>query len=282
MDYKYRNRRLWFGGVLLAWLLVGTVQAGEDLRQQAELKLGFFPLMSTVALFKRFMPLVNYLEAELEIPLVMETARDFPYFVQRTSAREYDIVVTAPHFALLAADSGKYRIVASLKKSLRGLLVVRANSPVNSVAQLAGRNVATPPKQAIITLLGIDYLDQQLTVPAHYKAFNSHNSAYEAVLGEQVEAAIVSVNVAKKALQKGVKLKVIGRTPPLPNMAVLIATDLPVALAERLQSTLVQMDSQSKGQEVLKSISLPGYRAAGRADYEATRPYIGKIDFPIR
>ncbi len=267
----------------LAWLLAGllacqSLAAAPD-TESRPLKMGFFPIISSIALFKRFAPLSSYIGRELNRDVVLETARDFPTFVQRTAQRRYDIVFTAPHFALLAADSGKYRVVASLRKDLVGYIVVRADSPIQSVAALAGKRVATPPRPAIITQSGMDYLNHRLATPASFVAYQSHNAAYQAVLGGDADAAVVSVNAVNKALGKGLPLRRIGSTPPLPNMAVLVASDLPAETDRRLQQALVAMDRTPDGRAVLKAVGFPGFRAADNADYEPTRPYLARIGF---
>ena len=263
-----------FAGLLLCQSLAAAPEADNR-----PLKMGFFPIISAIALFKRFAPLDSYLGKELQREIVMETARDFPTFVKRTAQRQYDIVVTAPHFALLAADSGQYRVVASLRKDLVGYIVVRADSPIRDVTELAGKRIATPPRPAIITQSGMDYLNRQLSPPATFLPHKSHNAAYQAVLGGDADAAVVSVNAVNNALRKGLPLRRIGSTPPLPNMAVLVATDLPPAVGQRLQQALVGMDKTPEGRAVLKSIGFPGFRAADNADYEPTRPYLARIGF---
>ncbi len=265
---------------LLALLLLIPPTGTEAADKPKPLMLGFFPIISTIALFKRFAPLIGYLERELGREVVMVTARDFPTFVQRTADRRYDIVVTAPHFALLAADSGRYRVVASLRKDLVGYIVVREDSPLHRIADLAGKRIATPPRPAIITQSGMDYLQQRLSRPPLFIAYQSHNAAYQSVLGGDADAAVVSVNAVNKALKKGLPLRRIGSTPPLPNMAVLVASDLPPDLGQRLQQILVEMDRKPAGQSVLRAIGFPGFRAADNADYEPTRPYLVLIRFP--
>jgi len=47
--------------------------------KQAPFRFGFFPIISTVALYKRFSPLRDYLSAELGRKVLLLTAKDFPY-----------------------------------------------------------------------------------------------------------------------------------------------------------------------------------------------------------
>jgi len=254
-----------------------TVSASSS-AETKPLSLGFFPLISTVALYKRFAPLREYLSDELHRPVELETAKDFPTFLQRTDQRQYDIVVTAPHFAVRATDSGKYRLVAALAGNVQQLLVVREDSPITSIEQLAGKQIATPPADALMTMVGIRNLRKAgLTGKRapRYRAFTSHNAANEALLAKDVDAAIASSNVIKKALGKGAPFRILARSVKMPNMATMVAMDLDPKVGEQLVRILVDMQKTEKGRDVLKQIRFPGYREVKSAkEYEPMREYM--------
>ncbi|MEJ2397747.1 MAG: phosphate/phosphite/phosphonate ABC transporter substrate-binding protein [Gammaproteobacteria bacterium] len=252
-------------------------QSADQPSDQA-LSLGFFPIISTVALYKRFAPLRDYLAEQLHRPVALETAKNFPTFLRRTDERQYDIVVTAPHFALRAADSGKYRIRAALVGKVYQLLVVRKDSRLTSVKQLAGKRIATPPADALMTMVGMRELASAGLVGKRapvYRVYVSHNAANQALLAGEVDAAIASSNVIRKALGKGAPFRVIKRSFKLPNMATLIATNLDPALANRVVQILVNMNKTAEGRQVLKQIRFPGYRGIkSAAEYESLRPFM--------
>ena len=271
-----------FALVCLSGVAQAQDEQGRPAAEDKPLTLGFFPLISTVALYKRFAPLRDYLAEMLQRPVNLETAKDFPTFLQRTDERQYDIVVTAPHFAVRAADSDKYRIRASLFVDVHQLLVVRNDSPITKINQLAGKRVATPPPDALMTMIGMQGLvDAGLTgarAPI-YQSYTSHNAANEALLAKEVDAAIASSNVIKKAMGKGAPFRIISRSFKLPNMATLVATlvatDLDVELSNRIAEILTNMKNTEKGRQVLAQIAFPGYRAVlSSAEYESVRPYL--------
>ena len=238
--------------------------------------MGVFPIVTSGVLFKRFAPLKDYLAKQLGQDIVLQTAKDFPTFVQRTAERRYDIVVTAPHFSLLAADSGDYQIVVRPKKNLESLLVVAKNSKITNVSQLSGKLIATPPKPALTTRSGKDHLESMGLVGENspsYRAYKTHNAAYQSVIGNDSAAAIVSNNILSKALKRGVPLRVIDKLPPLPAMATLVATNLNEKFAIDVEKALVTMTESEQGLTVLKKVGFPGYLSAGVDDYEIVRPY---------
>jgi phosphonate transport system substrate-binding protein len=271
---KGTSTRQWT--TLLLLLAVMPAVAADHGPDDKPLVMGFFPLVSTVALFKRFSPLKNYLSDQLGHEVVLETAKDFPTFVERTAQRRYDIVVTAPHFAVRAIDSGRYRIYAAVTKDVQQLIVVRSDSPVRQPLDLAGKVIATPPAAALMTMMGKDYLQQLGLTGARqprYQAFLSHNAANESVIGREADGAIASSNIISKALERGEPLRVIGHGLQLPNMPTLVASDLAPDIGPRITAILVGMRDSEAGRQVLASIGFPGYRSVAAADYAPARPY---------
>ena len=265
------------GSVFFLLLLLGGSCSHAEDSQTRPLTFGYFPIISTVALYKRFSPLRDYLSVHLERPVTLHTAKDFPTFVKRTDAREYDILVTAPHFAVRAADSGKYRIRATLVSDVQQLVIVRKNSKFKHVSELAGKRIATPPRRALMTMMGVEYLKKAgLTgeKTPQYQPFVSHNAANEALLAGQVDAAIASTNIVKKAIAHGAELRIISRGLKLPNMATLVATDMDAQIGDQIVNILVDMVNSAEGKQTLKKISFPGYRAVNASVYEAARPYL--------
>lgn len=282
---KFKKPLRYFTTLVLCLVLMPVLSAnsvavseagGPNAEQNTRLVLGFFPVVSTVALYKRFHPLREYLSEKLGTEVDLQTARDFATFKKRTDNREYDIVFTAPHFAIRAADSGKYKIRATLTSDVQQIVIVHKHSPVKDVTQLSGKKIATPPESALMTKMGIDFFNQlglsgeESPEYIHYK---SHNAANEAVVAGEVDAAIASTNIVKKAIAEGEPLRIIKNGLSLPNMATMVATDMDAEIGDQLVNILVGMQQNEQGREVLRKIAFPGYRAVSAKDYEIVRPY---------
>jgi len=263
--------------LILCFSVNSYAETSPSSAAKKSLTLGFFPIISTVALYKRFSPLRDYLSESMGREVRLLTAKNFSTFTKRTAERAYDIVITAPHFAVSAADSGKYHIRATLIKDVQQLIVVKNDSRIESVDQLAGKKIATPPGRALMTMMGKNFLQEAGLVGNRtpiYRAFTSHNAANQALLGNEVDAAIASSNIIKKAIKHGEPLKIIGHGLKLPNMATLVASDVDTAIGEQLVRTLTDMKKSDKGKVILKKIRFPGYRGVSATDYEVARPYM--------
>jgi len=191
-------------------------------------------------------------------------------------AGRYDIVFTAPHFALRAIDSGHFVPLAIPTNPLSACVVVAVTSPIKAVTQLNGKNIATPPTDAIITIAGRRYLvhagiDLDKT---NFIAFSSHNAAYQSVLGGDFDAALISSNIFNRALSRGVALRSVACTREFPGVTYLAATDLPQSLRDKIQRTLVGMSGDPEGRKVLAHVKHPAYRAVTASEFKELRNYL--------
>ena len=241
------------------------------------LVMGLLPSISPVSLFKRFSPLVDYINSGLKSNIVLETAPNFGEFQKRTGARMYDILLTAPHFVIPALDSGSYELIATPSNKLTAMVVVSKKSKIKSIADLAGKVVATPEAEALVTKAGVKLLENQGLTGGQqpvYMALPTHNAAYQSVLGKEADAAIISVNVMNKAIKEGAKLRSIGESEQLPGVGILVAADLPQEFKTNLQNFLLAIDKKPDGRKVLGLVDHPGYSKVTAAEYQPMRVYL--------
>ncbi len=263
------------GLVLLLLALMAVARA-----EPPALVFGLLPSESVASKFRRYAPLREYLQQRLGREVVLETARNFRIFRERTLEAHYDLLETAPHFVPEAITGGRYVVLTTIVKPLTAEIVVRANSPYRRPADLAGAVVATPSLSAVITRIGKEALAAAGLVGAtapRYVSFPTHNAAYAAVLGQQAEAAVISVNVYNKARRQQQPLRSIGHSRAIPNMSMLAARRLPRALRERIREILIGMRDEPAGRRVLQEMAYPGYRKATANEFESLRGYLAPL-----
>lgn len=272
--------------ILVVWILVlcGIASAaladpGANVKNKANsvkdfLIFGFLPMESPVSLFRRFAPLRDYLTTQIETEIRLETAKDFPSFTRRTLDRNYDIVFTAPHMALQALDSKHYEVAATFVKPLKAVVVALNKSPLQKLSDLEGKTIATPPEQAIVTMVGKKFLTKNLINAARYAIYRTHNAAYSAVLAGEVDAAIISNFIAKKAISKNQPLKIVASSEPFPGIGILVARDLPEMTKSHIKKALWSMNELPAGIKILKTIAQPGYKQASNSSFDVLRPFV--------
>lgn len=110
---------------------------------------GVVPQQSATQLAKLWPPILAALSENANYQLQFATAPDIPTFERRLKAGEYDIAYMNPYHYVVFHDSPGYLALAREKdKKLKGLLVVRKDSPIKSLAQLEGKTLAFPAPAA--------------------------------------------------------------------------------------------------------------------------------------
>ena len=247
-----------------------------DKNQSSEkpLVLGVLPYALPSSLLKRFSGLRNYLSDGLGRNIIVETAANYDEFIKRTAQRKYDIVWTAPHFVLLALDSGHYKTCSTWNRPLEAVIVVNKNSEVNSLKHLANQIVATPSKAAIVTLYAKHHFVNSEHEAPRFQAYEGHNSSYMAAITGKAAAAVIEISVYENAIAKGVPLRIIKRLPKIPGVGILLAKDMPTKLKLDIKALLHKMQTNKKGQKVLETHGFPAYRSATAVEFESLRPFL--------
>ena len=241
------------------------------------LKLGVLPSENPVKMFSRLAPLREYLSLHLKQPVYLETARDYQQFIDRSNQGYYDILLTAPHLALMAYDSGHYDLVASFFRPLNTVFVVNKDSHLHSLEQLTGLRVAAAPEEAIVTMVGRDMLKSKIDINSiDFQYYRNHGSAFHALQAGEADVAIVA-NLIYRINRNRFPMRVIASSHEFPGIGVLVLRNKPEAFKSRLSDVLTHMRASTDGLVVLKKINQPGYSAATIKQFEVLRPYLKKM-----
>jgi len=258
----------------LTLVFVTAVAAKSD---SNVLKLGILPSESPVMMFQRLAPLREYLSLHLKQPVNLETARDFQQFIERSNNGEYDILLTAPHLALLAYDSGHYDLIASFYRPLSSVFVVNQNSHLQNLDQVTGLRIATAPEEAIVTMVGKETLKNHVDINSiNFQYHRNHGSAFLALRAGDADIAIIA-NLIYRINRNRYPIRVIGSSQEFPGVGVLVAKNKSAAFKSQLSDVLTHMRASTDGLVVLKKINQPGYSAATIEQFEGLRRFIQKM-----
>lgn len=274
-------RTLLLGAALSAAGIKASAVPGDAVPGvDAPLRFGVLPFASPVSLFQRFAPLRDHVADHAGVPVVLESARDYSVHVQRIEAGDFDLVLTAPHFVPIALDSGHYRLIAGHGRDLFANYLVARGDPARDLGDLAGRSIATPPAEALITIIGkrhlLDHLGPEAPAP-RFIAYPSHNAAVHAVDTGLAGAAIASSNVARSKANGDGPIRVLEESDRFPGVGILVHRRVPAALQERIAEILISMNDTKEGRDVIRRMDYGGYRAVSAQAYEALRTMLPEI-----
>lgn len=252
-----------------AWL--GIAQAAEPLR------ILILPYTSTLNLMRVHQPLRDYLARQLDRPVEIYTAPDFPSFYRDSVSGEFDLIITGPHFGYLAAERGFLPLVR-YRSTLRPMFVVRRDSGIQRVEQLRGRTVTLSTRLSISSIVGQQWLAQNGLVAGRDVRITespSHTSAILAVdLGES-DAAITTLTPFTQAPDDLRARLAYFETPVgVPHLITLASPRVPAAEAARIKAVLHAFsDTAGEGRAFFETTGYQGYVDLTPEDLAALRPY---------
>lgn len=262
--------------LLLAALLLAAscVAAAAEPRT---LTVGLFPNLSARLLVETYQPLREYLEQRLGHPVMLYTAPDFRSFVSRTQNGDYDIVITAPHFARLAQIDGGYQPLFAFRNDITAALVTLNDSRIRDFAQLRGSKVITPGPLAIVTMLGLKMLhDHGLDAGRGFtlQETTTHGNVALAVVRGEVEAGIIGT-LPLKQLPENIsrQLHVLSLTPAVPSQMLLAHPGLAPDQIRQIKDALLQFEQSAAGKKFFLSTGFAGLKTLDNTDLKRLDPY---------
>lgn len=235
---------------------------------------GFLPLVSAEKLVHRFSPLVNYLSAQLNIKIHIETAPDFTEFMRRTNReRRYDLLFTAPHFFYQARRRAGYQLLASVDSpGMSAIIVAPASGPIRTVSDLRKRKLATTHPQALATLLIRKHLmgnginpDTDLTLvttPTH------NASLLSSYYGVTDASALMMPPFQATGAEVRDSMRIIAVTGKSPHIPISAGPWIDAKCKADISSILVGMKASPEGLDILRHIKFKGFVAASPEQYD--------------
>jgi phosphonate transport system substrate-binding protein len=121
--------------------------------QSGALDIGIVPYMSARNLISSFEPMRHYLEKGLGKPVKIYTANGFKPFFQNAVKGDYDLVISAAHFARLLQKEHHYTPLVMFSPGNSALVMTGAHSPLKNVQDLRGQVIAVPEQLSLASII---------------------------------------------------------------------------------------------------------------------------------
>lgn len=254
-------------------LLSGRVAA-----EKTPLRMGVHPYNSTLALIATHRPLLQHLERGLERPVEFYTAASFDAFVGALMAGEYDIVISPPHFGVLAIEKKQYVPLANYQARLEPFLVVRKNSSFALAADLAGKRIAMADKTAFIRIAMTKLLaDAGLVAHRDYQVVErpTHGASILAVVQGDAEAGLAMTTILKLQPQDvQAQIRPILTGQKFPNLFTLAHRRLGEPLLAQIKSLLFGFNNNLDGRAFFEKTGYAGYDDVTPEEIAALAPLV--------
>ena len=233
---------------------------------------GVVPQFEQRRLYAIWNPIIAELARRTGLRFRLVTTLTIEDFEKEFVRGGFDFVYMNPYHVLKAR--GCLPLVADASP-LRGILVVRRDSPVRKVAELEGQTIAFPSPNA----LGASLLMRADLERLHHIAFKTlyvktHSSVYLHVIkglaaaGGGVEKTLTEQEPAIRE-----SLRVLYTTRAMTSHPVSAHAHVPAAVRERVRQALLAMDVTPEGRALLAKIPTRKLVPVSRGDYESMRDW---------
>lgn len=244
---------------------------GATANDTRTLTFGIVPQQSASRLARMWGPLFERLGSDLGMTIQFETTKDIPTFEACLAAGAYDLAYMNPvHYTIFSDAAGYQALAHQSEKRLRGLIVVRKDSPIQTLEDLEGAEVAFPSPGAFGASVVPRAEMRELGINFDPKYVKSHDSVYRAVLaglmpaGGGVQRTLNAVSDEMRS-----ELRVIYKTEGYTPHAIAARSTLPDSLTSEIQSLLMRISAEAP--DLTKSVGMKGFETASDEHWNDVR-----------
>ena len=238
--------------------------------------IGIVPQFEIRHIRKIWNPIIKEIEKNTGYKLRLIGSPTIPDFEREFNAGRFDFAYMNPYHILLAEKSQGYiPLVRDIGRKLHGILVVRADSGINSIKDLNGKKIAFPAPNA----LGASLLMRANLKNIHGVDFNpvyvkTHSSVYLNVVVKQTDAGggvQKTLNQQKNNI-KGA-LRIIHRTPDVSPHPFVAHPRISPEVREKIRNTFLKLAKNETGKSLLSKIPMKKVGEAKMNDYTSLKKY---------
>ncbi|BAU47539.1 phosphate ABC transporter [Sulfurifustis variabilis] len=240
-----------------------------------EYVLGVFPHLPPRDLEKVFAPMAKDLGARVGRRIALSSNTTYERFSENVDKEKFDIAFMQPFDYVRAADKFGYRPLATRTEKLSALVVVKQDSPLESIADLKGKRIGLPPETAAVSVLLANHLRTHGLKPGVDVTLSHHRShvscMQKVMIGEADACGTAAPAVRFFQSKMHVELKVVGRTREIPHTLFAIHPRVPERDREILRQRILSWGETEEGKALLARGELTPFVAVSDADYDVVR-----------
>lgn len=271
----------------LALVAIAAAAAAAPAQPPIHISLGIYSFRKPTDVWKQFQPVTLELtrlvtqqlgeKAEVELHVTPTYEACLEAFV----AGEIDIVRFGPaSYVLAQARNPKVQLLASEREDSRGvgLIVVREDSPITMLADLAGKRFAFGDNQSTIGryLSQAELLHAGITAKdlASFAFLDKHDAVFKAIEIGDYDAGALHLDMFKELNETAThKLRVLHSFDNAPK-AWVARSGLDKKVLKALTASLLALDNA----EALKALKVPGFQTTSDSDYDRVRRGMQKAE----
>ncbi len=250
---------------------------------QQPLTLLVHPYQTAASLTKNFTPLAEYLSRAVNIPIRIKISESYKAHMHAVGEEQFDLAFLGPApYVQITHTYGPKTILGRLEINgspyFRGIIICRANDPITSLKELAGKKFAFgDPNSTMSHYVPRFMLDEagvKITDLREHAFLGMHANVALGVIGGYYDAGGVMENTFDAYKDRG--LRVLAKSPPIPEHLFVAAKHIPAETVAALRQALRSL----RDPLILSPIKekLTGIVPTDDKDYDFLRRILKKFD----
>ena len=244
-----------------------------------ELLFGSVAMDIPAVMHDRLTPLTNYLSKALKRPVSLKLSPNMGAAINDTAEGTVDLAYLTPVAYLKAHKKGNAQLIVKTvtkgKASFQLMIVVREDSPIKTVEQLAGKSFAFGDKRALLQRAAVVGAGMPLENLGEYNFIGHYDNIVRAVMSGDFDAGILKDTMAYKWESKGIRI--LYRTPDLPPYNITASKNVDKKLLKQLQQAFLSLDGTNPNHlAVIKAVDKKynGFAPTSDKEYDVVRELI--------
>jgi phosphonate transport system substrate-binding protein len=260
-----------------ALIAVPMVAPAENHAQ--ELQFGSVAMDIPAVMHKRLTPLTEYLGEKIGRDVSLKLSPNMGAAIHEVASGNVDMAYLTPVAYLNAKKRGDVQLIAKTitngKGSFQLMIVVKEDSPIQTVEQLKGKSFAFGDEKALLQRATVVGSGIKLEDFSEYKFIGHYDNISRAVLVGDFDAGILKDTTAFKWKDKG--LRILYSSPPLPPYNIAASKNVDGETLQKLKDAFLGLDSKNPDHlAIIKSLDkkYDGFAATSDEEYEVVRKLI--------
>ena len=281
-------------GIILGSLIISMLIGSPDSSAAKDhITIAILPCYDIVMTFKKFHPLITYIEQQTGFDIKLAVQTDISEFELAIKNGDIDFALQDPHtYVRLASLYKTDDLIRTLTPegatSRRGVIIARRDSGIKEVGDLRGKTVMFGPKQSIAKWMAARILLEEngINIDEDLRAYRNgeccEDIAFNVYL-EAVDAGVVCGHFIEehsgRQNELGIdfnQIVVIGKTKLVPTRVFSARKTISGDIVTKLVNALLGVDKANPAQsDILISAELGGFQRVNDEDYNDIRELIG-------
>lgn len=261
-------RWLRFPVLLLLLSLVVPLCAEE---KQAVYTVAVVPQFTPTEIHRDWMPFIERLSRDTGFKFELQVVQSIPMFEAAVLAGGPDFSFMNPYHQIMARQAQGYLPLVRDSKPLTGILVVRQDSPIKSVKELDGNEIAFPAPNSLGASLWMRaILIEQEKIKFTPLYVKTHTNVYRHVLlGKAVAGGGVNNTFSQEPAEVRTNLRILLETPGVAPHPLSAHPRVSASVRHAVTEAILKMATEPVGRALLGKVQMPN---PVRADY--SRDYL--------